>query len=182
MMAIPFLITGWFMLQGARALHRQAFLWLALFASVTRPGEVAEMRRRALRIGEDFSVAYALHYPNEEGGAPPLPPSLAGGEERINIKVRESTYHAVYELENRNAPSDVPADWAEGPSFLSHDGETATPTHTPEASCKPLPPFFFFFPSRAPSVNDEQQKNTPSFESESSGCMTHVSMNLLSDS
>ena len=62
------------------------------------------MRRRALRIGED--VAYALHYPNEEGGAPALPPALAGGEERINVKVRESTYHVVYELENRNAPSE----------------------------------------------------------------------------
>ena len=181
-MAIPLLITGWFMLQGARALHRQAFLWLALFASVTRPDEVAEMRRRALRIGEDFSVAYALHYPNEEGGAPALPPALAGGEERINVKVRESTSHVVYELENGNAPSDFPADWAEGPSFLSHDGATATPPHTRGLVQAIASLSFFFFPSRAPSVNDEQQKNTPSFESESSGCMTHVSMNLLSDS
>jgi hypothetical protein len=39
------------------------------------------------REGGDFSVAYALHYPNFEGGAPALPKDVAG-EEGINVKVR----------------------------------------------------------------------------------------------
>jgi hypothetical protein len=39
----------------------------------------------------DFSVSYALHYPNSEGGAPALSIDVAGVE-GINVKVRGSYY------------------------------------------------------------------------------------------
>jgi hypothetical protein len=41
---------------------------------------------KARRLGEDLSVAYALHYPNEEGGAPTLPLDVTGGQLGINVK------------------------------------------------------------------------------------------------
>ena len=38
------------------------------------------------KSGGDMSVAYALHYPNDEGGAPTLPLDVTGGEERLCVK------------------------------------------------------------------------------------------------
>ena len=54
---------------------------------VTTAAEVTRIRSSALRIGEDYSVAYALHYPNEEGGAPTLPPSVTAGRTNVPVKV-----------------------------------------------------------------------------------------------
>lgn len=47
---------------------------------------------RNRKDGGDFSVAYALHYPNFEGGASPLPMDLTG-EVGINVKVTISWSH-----------------------------------------------------------------------------------------
>jgi hypothetical protein len=66
--------------------------------TATTAAAVAEARRKALRVGEDFSVAYALHYPNEEGGAPTLPPSVTGGVTHINVKVSQLASQQVTQV------------------------------------------------------------------------------------
>jgi hypothetical protein len=48
----------------------------------------------ARRLGSDFSVSYALHYPNREGGARTVPVDVAGAT-NINVKVPPRRAHTL---------------------------------------------------------------------------------------
>ena len=62
--------------------------------TATTAAAVAERGEGAPR----FSVAYALHNPNEEGGAPTLPPSVTGGVTHINVKVSQLASQQVTQV------------------------------------------------------------------------------------
>lgn len=53
------------------------------------PNEDPKSFSSCRRLGGDFSVGYALHYPNEEGGAPTVDVEVAG-QAGINVKASVS--------------------------------------------------------------------------------------------